>query len=253
MRTRGAEERRTAARTVWRNITAHRRRSSLALRRKVLRIAGSVVVAGADASGSGVRAEVGPGATGCSYGARCPRTWIPSSCAASRSSGTSGLTPPAVRTSLTQWTGGCHLAACGESPSCADAARSAAGEGCGEGPPSPRKRGERIAPAIRAATLWGKRPASARTTGVPIASRTDSHAGRFIHRLPRAQIDRGGSRSAGARGPTGRGGTPNWCRGRADRRGGGSVPQRSVMPCHGGGRCGAGRDPGDFDPRRGAP
>ena len=75
------------------------------------------------------------------------------------------------------------LTGCGQSPSRADAARSAAGEGCGEGPPSPRKTAERIAPAIRAAIRWGKRPASARTTGFPISSRTDSHAGRFIHRL----------------------------------------------------------------------
>ena len=75
------------------------------------------------------------------------------------------------------------VAGCGESPSRVDAARSAAGEGCGEGSPSRRKRAERIAPAIRAATRWGKRPASARTTGFPISSRTDSHAGRLIHRL----------------------------------------------------------------------
>ena len=45
-----------------------------------------------------------------------------------------------------------------KSPSCADAARSAAGEGRGEGPPSPRKRAERIAQAIRAAILWGSAP-----------------------------------------------------------------------------------------------
>ncbi len=72
---------------------------------------------------------------------------------------------------------------CGGSPSRADAARSAAGEECGEGPSSPRKRAERIAQAIRAAIRWGKRPASAGTTGFPISSRTDSHAGRSIHRL----------------------------------------------------------------------
>ena len=66
------------------------------------------------------------------------------------------------------------LTGCGESPSRADAARSAAGEG----PPSPRKTAERIAPAIRAAIRW-KRPASARTMGFLISSRTDSHAGRL--------------------------------------------------------------------------
>ena len=71
------------------------------------------------------------------------------------------------------------FAGCGESPSCADAARSAAGEG----PPTPRERAERIAQAIRAAILWGRRPAYARTMGFPISVRTDSHAGRFVHRL----------------------------------------------------------------------
>ena len=71
------------------------------------------------------------------------------------------------------------MTGCGESPSRADAARSATGEA----PPSPRNRAERIAPAIRSAIRWEKRPASARTRGFPIASRTDSHAGRSIHRL----------------------------------------------------------------------
>ena len=102
----------------------------------------------------------------------------------------------------------------GESPSCADVARSAAGEGCGEGPPSPRKPAERIAPAIRAAILWGKRPASARTTGFPTSSRTDSHAGRFIHRLleSRATI---------------------WGRGCATRRDASGIPCQNLSPIPG--------------------
>ncbi len=44
---------------------------------------------------------------------------------------------------------------------------------------------EWIARAIRAAIRWGKRPASAGTTGFPIASRPDPHAGRLVHRLLR--------------------------------------------------------------------
>ena len=75
------------------------------------------------------------------------------------------------------------LAGCGESRPGTDPARSAAGEGCGEGSPSPRKTVERIAEAIRATCLWEKCPASPDRGGFLFPSRRGADAGDFFHGL----------------------------------------------------------------------
>ena len=78
---------------------------------------------------------------------------------------------------------GTCLPGCGESPPGTDAARSAAGEGCGEGSPSPRKTAGRIAEAIRPTCPWEECPASPNRGGFLFPSPRGADAGDSFHGL----------------------------------------------------------------------
>ena len=92
--------------------------------------------------------------------------------------------------------GGDSRAGCGKSPSCADAARSAAGEGCGEGSPSPAKAGGTDRASDSGRHPVGKAPRIRPDDEVPISSRTDSPCGALYPQAAEGYVDGAESRRA---------------------------------------------------------